>query len=356
MANVGFQINGPSAGSFACSPNACGAATCASLAPGASCTVQVIFAPAASSASAAVLVISSSTLGVTPAIVPLNGNGAVTTGLGAGPPKLIFPVVLIGQSSTAQTVTVTNTGSFTATALALTVAAPFSLTQDTCTGHNLAASANCTVGVIFAPTASGKAIGTLAVVSASVIIPPTVPLSGTGTVPFDFTITVSGSSSQAVANGQTADFNLTIAPPSGSQGSFTLQCGTLPAYASCTFNPISPTAYSGASIYETVEIATGVPSSSARTSPPSAWPVLPLACGLVVVPFALKRRRRALLLIALLAILAGGVSSCTSSGGGLLSSNPQSGSGTTPAGTYSIPVSVSSNGVTHQITLTLTVD
>jgi hypothetical protein len=82
-----------------------------------------------------------------------------------------------------------------------------------------------------------------------------------------------------------------------------------------------------------------------------------LACGLALVPFGLARRRRALLLVALLVILAGGVSSCTSSniiktGGG----GGSSGSGVTPAGTYSIPVTVTSNGISRQITLTLTVD
>jgi hypothetical protein len=58
--------------------------------------------------------------------------------------------------------------------------------------------------------------------------------------------------------------------------------------------------------------------------------------------------------IALLAITMGGVSSCTSSGGGLATPPPHS--GLTPAGTYSIPVTVSSGGILHQVTLTLTVD
>jgi hypothetical protein len=59
-------------------------------------------------------------------------------------------------------------------------------------------------------------------------------------------------------------------------------------------------------------------------------------------------------MVALLIALAGGVSSCGSSGVGQ-SSNP-SGSGETPAGSYSIPVTVTSNGIQKVITLTLTVD
>jgi hypothetical protein len=57
-----------------------------------------------------------------------------------------------------------------------------------------------------------------------------------------------------------------------------------------------------------------------------------------------------------LAMLVGGVSSCTSSGGGVVQPPPNSGNSITPAGTYSIPVTVSAGGSQHQITLTLTVD
>jgi hypothetical protein len=181
----------------------------------------------------------------------------------------------------------------------------------------------------------------------------TLALSGTG---FDFTVTFVGSSSQTIANGQIAYFHLTIAPLDGLSGSYTLQCGTLPSYSSCTFNPTSPTASSTASVYETVAIATGLSTSSARVERSSAWPALSLACGGLLLPLALWRRRKALLLVALLATLTGGVSSCAGSSIGH-STNPNGGgSGITPAGSYSIPVTVTSNGISHQVTLTLTVD
>jgi hypothetical protein len=52
----------------------------------------------------------------------------------------------------------------------------------------------------------------------------------------------------------------------------------------------------------------------------------------------------------------GGVGSCAESGGGT-GGDPGDGSGAiTPVGTYSIPVTVTSTGVSHNITLTLTVD
>jgi hypothetical protein len=64
-------------------------------------------------------------------------------------------------------------------------------------------------------------------------------------------------------------------------------------------------------------------------------------------------------MIVFLAILLGGVSSCTSSGGGSstgTSTGTGTGTGSTPPGTYSIVVTASSNGVSHPITLKLTVD
>jgi hypothetical protein len=352
MADVGFQITGSAATSYALGTNTCGAV----LNSGGSCTVQVIFTPAASGGSAATLVLSSSTLGVTPLSVPLNGNGTVTTGLGVSPSKLTFPSTIISSSSAAQTVTVTNTGSFAATSLTLTTAAPFSLTQNTCTS-SLAAGASCTAGVMFTPTASGTATGTLAVASASVPAPASVALSGVGAVQFDFTVTATGATSETVVGGKTASYTLVITPLNGSQGTFTFQCGTLPTYALCLFNPTSLTLGSGVAGNMVAQISTGQSGATVRLNDPMGWRVVPLLCGLVLLPFGWRRRRSFLLLAALLAILAGGASSCSGSGGGL-STGPGGGSttGATPSGTYAIPITVSSNNVQRSITVTLVVD
>jgi hypothetical protein len=77
---------------------------------------------------------------------------------------------------------------------------------------------------------------------------------------------------------------------------------------------------------------------------------------MILMPFALRRRIKGLALILMLIILAGGVSSCTESSIGIPGLPPASGPGITPAGSYAIPVTVNSNGVAHQVTLTLTVD
>jgi hypothetical protein len=85
---------------------------------------------------------------------------------------------------------------------------------------------------------------------------------------------------------------------------------------------------------------------------------LPLACGLLLVPLAFFKRRKLFLLMVLFAVFVGGFSSCTSSGGGTGGggSGGNGGGSRTPAGTYTIPVSVTSMGITHSLNVTLTVD
>ena len=455
LANVGFQINGLSAGSFSYGTTTCGT----TLANGSSCTVQVTFTPTVAGGATATLVVSSSTSDVAPVTVSLSGTEQTPAGLSVSAAQLVFPIVTPGQSSPAQTVMLTNNGGSTATSLTLTPTAPFSLVQNTC-GTSLAAGASCSTGVIFSPTLNGPYTGTLTIASPSLTASTVIPLSGTGGTPgsvqalpslidfpqtgvnllsspvtvtltnsdsvnslgsfsvavtagfrlvsttcgstlaagascaavvefaplsagaqsgsltvtssalptgafvplsgmgFDFTIAPSGSSSQTIANGQTADYKLLITPLNGSQGVFNFSCSSLPPYAACTFNPASegiPAITTGNVV---VQIATGLTTASVNPSTPFPWHALPLACGLMLAPFALARRRKALLLVALLVILAWGVSSCTSSGiipGGKVPGSG-SGPGNTAAGTYYVVVTATSNGVPHQATLTLIVD
>jgi hypothetical protein len=104
LANVGFQINGLYASSFSYVSTTCGA----TLANGSSCTVQVVFTPAAAGGSMAALVISSSTPGVAAATVPLTGTSQNPAGLNVNPAQLLFPTAFPGQSSLSQTVILTN--------------------------------------------------------------------------------------------------------------------------------------------------------------------------------------------------------------------------------------------------------
>jgi hypothetical protein len=330
--------------------NTCGA----TLAAGASCTTGVIFAPSENGSFTGTVAIASSS--AAKASVALSGTGGVPGSVSFLPSLLTFQQTGVGQTSDISTVTITNPDLVTSLSnLSLAVTAGFQLDSTTCS-TTLGHGASCTASIAFAPVSAGAQTGSLTVTSSALPTGSFLALSGMG---FDFTFTPSGSATQAVANGQVADFTLLITPLNGSYGAFTFQCGTLPPSTSCAFNPATEGIPANTTGNVVAEIATGVTQTSARTAPPSAtspWPALPLACGLALLPLALRRRRKALMLMALLAVFVGGVSSCTTSSGGSGSGIPKTGTGITPPATYSIVVTASSNGVSHQAALTLTVD
>ena len=213
--------------------------------------------------------------------------------------------------------------------------------------------------MFFVPSTSGSATGTLTASSASVATPATVALSGIG---FDFTLAFSGPSSQTVVAGQQANYTLVLTPI-GASGTFTFACGTLPANALCLFNPTTETLNAGVQGNVLVEISTT--SNKARLEKPEFgrpggpgfWRALPLTCGLLLLPLAIRRRRKIFQLAVLLAVLACGISSCTSSGGGTGGSGGSGGGGGgTPTGTYTIPVTVTAGGISHVADVVLTVD
>jgi len=333
---------------FSLVENTCGA----TLAAGASCSTGVVFSPALNGTFTGALTIGSPSLAA-PASVPLSGTGGIPGSVQVAPSLIDFPQTGVGLVSSPVTVTLTNpSGTTSLTSFALAVTAGFRLVNNTCP-TTLTAQASCTVGVEFAPASAGTGSGSLTASSSALAAGAFVPLQGMG---FDFALAPSGMSAQSVASGQAANFRLVLTPLLGSQGVFTFKCASLPPYSACVFSPTSEGVTANSSGYEGVQIETGLAQTSASSSAKGAWRVLPLACGLLLIPLALSPRRRALLLVVALAILAGGVTSCTSasliSGGGTNRTGP----GITPAGTYSITVTATSNGIAHPITLTLTVD
>jgi hypothetical protein len=92
-----------------------------------------------------------------------------------------FGALATGQSTAAQTVTVTNTG--TAPVALGTVASngQFNKSGDTCSNANLAVGATCTVSMSFAPSSTGALAGTLSIPTAG--RPFSIALSGTGVAP-----------------------------------------------------------------------------------------------------------------------------------------------------------------------------
>lgn len=338
-AGLAFSIAAP----FTIAQNTCGS----SLAGGASCTVGVVFTPTTNGTASSTLGISSTNLNA--AQVLLSGAGGAAGSVQLQPALLVFPTTPVSATSTAQSITVTNTSAVALTSLALSTSSGFKIASTTC-GSTLAAGSSCVVGISFAPTSAGSQSGTLTLASSALPASVTAGLSGTG---FDFSL-VTGSASQTIASGQTATFTMNLTPLGGSGATFTYVCGTLPAHASCSFTPPSDVVGANATSAVSVLIATGSAAAAAHAPARTGWAIPIALCGLFLLPLALRRRQRSLLLVALFALLMGG-SGCVASGGGS-GTGPGGGNANTPPGTYSIQVTVSADGISHTATFSLTVD
>jgi hypothetical protein len=331
--------------------------TCAgSLASGATCTAQVIFEPVSIGPMTGTVTVASASI-ATQANVALSGTGAFAAAIQVTSPTLTFGSTGVGETSAAIPVTITNSGiRDPLNNLALAVPAGFQLVNSTC-GASLGPGASCTAGVEFSPTVAGAQTGSLAVSSSTVSNPALLPLQGAG---FDFALMVSGANAQSVASGLSANYTLVLTPLNGSSGAFTFACNSLPANAVCVFNPTGETLNAGATGNVTAQVSTGSIAASARWKDRGMSGVLPLVCGLILLPLGWNRKRKAVqgaILLALLVIVLGGVGSCATSGGGTGGVPGVSSAGaTTAAGTYSFQVTVTATGVSHSATLTLTVD
>ncbi|HYU46545.1 MAG TPA: choice-of-anchor D domain-containing protein [Terriglobales bacterium] len=94
--------------------------------------------------------------------------------------KLTFPKTVIGRTSIAKSVTLTNTGNATLNISSVKVTGDFAISANSC-GTQVAAAASCKVSLTFTPTAKGMRTGALAFNDNAPGSPQTVALVGTGT-------------------------------------------------------------------------------------------------------------------------------------------------------------------------------
>jgi hypothetical protein len=153
--------------------NSCGTL---SLAPNSSCQLAVEFAPTEAGPASGLLTF---TDGAGTQSVELSGTGASPPTDVLNPASLYFPPTPEGQLSSAQSVTITNSGGLPLTSISISASAQFQ-ESNTC-GTQLAAGAVCTISAIFAPTQVGAVPGTLTIADA--LRTQTVSLSGTGLAP-----------------------------------------------------------------------------------------------------------------------------------------------------------------------------
>jgi hypothetical protein len=185
--------------------------------------------------------------------INLSGTGIAPVALSAS--SIAFGLVLTGSSKTASPIKLTNEMSVPLTGINVAVSgAAFSQTN-TC-GISLAAGAQCTVSVTFAPTASGTQSGTVSITDSAANSPQTITLQGSGLLPVSFaptslgfgSVTVGTSSppkTTTVTNNQKTVVTISSLALTGAKAKYYSQtntCGSsLAAGASCkitvTFTP-----------------------------------------------------------------------------------------------------------------------
>jgi sugar lactone lactonase YvrE len=156
----------------------------AGIAASASCNVKVVFTPTATGTRTGTLAFTDNAAG-SPQSVSLTGTGVTAAPVvSLSATMLTFPSEPVGTASPAQTVTVTNTGNANLVFTAITPSGDFSVGSSgtTCVtgGSGIAASASCTVSVVFTPTATGTRTGTLSFTDNAAGSPQSVSLTGTG--------------------------------------------------------------------------------------------------------------------------------------------------------------------------------
>jgi len=160
-------------GDFRISANTCGE----TLAANTGCTVVIVFAPTASGSRTGSFTITSGSDTLT---AFLSGNGVLPATDALAPVSLAFAPQQLGTSSTAQRVTITNTGDVALTLISAQIASGDFVAVNSC-GNSLAAHSSCAIDVIFQPKSVGPAAGALTV--SDQYRSQTVTLSGTGVAP-----------------------------------------------------------------------------------------------------------------------------------------------------------------------------
>jgi Abnormal spindle-like microcephaly-assoc'd, ASPM-SPD-2-Hydin len=320
---------------------------CTTIAVEGSCTINVSFAPTAVQAYSGNLTITDNASG-SPQAVALTGTGTSGTGtITIAPASLSFTQV-IGTTSPAQVVTITNTGTTSVTVSS--VAAPTTFAQtNNCT--TIAANATCAINVTFTPTSTETANGNLVINDTASGSPHTVALTGTGVnSPVVISIAPGGSDTATSVPGGTAYYGLIITAVPGFTGTVQLGCTTSSPTVTCTAVPSSITLTGTGSTEVAFAIQTYCKGATNNTGSVPTLPALPGGTGgglalffatlaLAGAGWTFRQNPRTAVAFALILLVILGGAAC--SGGPAKGPN-----GITPAGTYFITLSATTSGGT----------
>jgi sugar lactone lactonase YvrE len=216
----------------------------ATLNPGSTCAIRVMFTATAVGTQTGTLTITDNAAG-SPHTVGLSGTG-VTSILGSAvslaPASLNFPAQNVGTTSSPLLVTLTNTGVSPLTISSIVTSVNYTQTN-TCPSPSatLAPQANCSISVTFAPTVAGSDPGTLTITDNAGDSPQSVPLAATFTTP-----------QQPVSPGTSTTFtNAAIMSETVTLPSDAIMNAT--ASKAVSFIPVSPAVFSSTRLPGTIQ-------------------------------------------------------------------------------------------------------
>ncbi len=325
----------------------------ASVNAGASCTINVTFTPSTTGTRNGAVTITDDAAG-SPHSVSLTGNGVTPPAVSLSMASLTFNSQLVGSTSAAQTVTLTNTGGATLSITGMTViganAGDFTR-SDNC-GTSVNGGASCVVTVAFKPTATGSRAASVSISTNASGSPHMIALAGTGT---DFNVAAAsgGSTTTTVSPGGSGSFTLSLTP-NGFTGNVALSCSTSSAEVSCAV-PASVNIGGGTTNVTVNVTATSRAWGLPPVKPPSdgwriatAWMAMLLLLS-VMLRWGVARRGQAQArwcATVALACACACAQLCMGCGGG---------SGPPPPRTYTITVNASAAGVVRTIGLSVIV-
>ena len=320
------------------------------------CMINITFTPSGVGTRNGSLLIVDNAAG-SPQTIMLSGTGSSNVpGFNLAAP-LYFGAVLVGSTSTPQTVTITNAGGAPLVISSAMASTQFAVASNNCTTVNI--GLNCMISVTFSPTAVGTQNGTLTIVDNAPGSPHTVSLSGIGA-----TITMGappgGTTTLTVTPGDTAQYNLMVSGTQGLVVTLNLSCVTNAPNTRCSVSPSTVTLGGPTPPTVLVTVLTNCnPSSVAgpRKFPPPILPApfLGLWLGTLVLYVLLRRllpesrlTRAAPVLVLLLLVV---------TWAGCVSNPPPAipGAPTTPAGTYAVTITANGINVSQFVQFTLRV-
>ncbi len=169
-----------------------------------SCKITVTFTPSALGVRTASLEVTDSASN-SPQSIALTGTG--TAPLTVSPTSLTFASELVGTTSAAKIMTLTNHLNSALDFSLISASGDFAVATNTC-GTSVGAGLECTIGVTFTPTAIGKRTGTLTINDSAFGSPTLVQLSGTSNDAGLTSITVTPAN-LSLAAGNTQQFTAT---------------------------------------------------------------------------------------------------------------------------------------------------